>query len=184
MTEYRVFLPYRALIPPLIWKVYYSSSLGSVSSLLGPHGDDGSILMCRGQKLGIKQGIPLLLAFFFFFSPGWTFQACSWSLFDLSLSPTQLSISQGDLEIKPIWLSCLSLQSLCSGCTFTRSSIHPPPPYLAQPAIAPPRSLSDKHWECLEVIWFISEPSTYSKWEDKGWMDGCIGGWFNRWMDE
>lgn len=127
MTEYRVFLPYRALIPPLIWKVYYSSSLGSVSSLLGPHGDDGSILMCRGQKLGIKQGIPLLLAFFFFFSPGWTFQACSWSLFDLSLSPTQLSISQGDLEIKPIWLSCLSLQSLCSGCTFTRSSIHPPP---------------------------------------------------------
>lgn len=64
MPKYRVLLPSRILIPPLIWKVYHFSSLGSGSSLLGQHGDNGPILVCRGQKLVIQQGILPLFGFF------------------------------------------------------------------------------------------------------------------------
>lgn len=124
--------------------MYYSSSLGSVSSLLGPHGDDGSILMCRGQKLGIKQGIPLLLAFFFFSVLDGLFKLV------LEVSLIFLFLQLNSAYHRVTWRSSQSDCLVCHYKAFAQDAPSlgvpfTPPPYLAQPAIAPPRSLSDKH---------------------------------------
>lgn len=152
MSKYRVFLPSRVLIPPLIWKVYHSSSLGSGSSLLGPHGENGPVLMCRDQTLVTQQGIPPLLVFF---RSVCAFQICSWSLFDLSL-PASHSVT---------WKSNQSDFLVCHYKAFAQDmpslgSLHPTngPSWHT-----PRRHLSDEYSECLEVIRFTFDPSSYSQ---------------------
>lgn len=152
MSKYRVFLPSRILTPLLIRKVYHSSSLGSGSRLLGQHGENGPILTCRGQTLVTQQGIPPLLGVFRYVC---TYQICSWSLFDLSLPASHnvtWKLNQSDCLVCHYKAFAQDTPSL--------GSLHPtngPTWY------TPPRHLSDEYSECLEVIWFIFEPSSYSQ---------------------
>lgn len=172
MSKYRVFLPSRVLIPPLIWKVYHFSSLWSGSSLLGPYGENGPILMCRGQTLVTQQGIPPLLGFF---RSVCTFQICFWSLFDLSL-PASHSVT---------WKSYQSDFLVCHYKAFAQDmpslgSLHPTngPSWHTFP--------QTPFWWVLRVfgshmvhLW-IQFLFTIRGEKMDGWKGGWVGGWISK----